>query len=69
MLNLIKFQKGNAIMPKNELKNRVRFSTTLEIDTNKRLKEFSQKTEIPVSKIVNNAINEYIENRDKSENS
>lgn len=55
-------------MPKNELKNRVRFSTTLEIDTNKRLKEFSQKTEIPVSKIVNNAINEYIENRDKSEN-
>lgn len=53
-------------MPKNELKNRVRFSTTLEIDTNKRLKELSQKTEIPVSKIVNNAINEYIENKENS---
>ena len=55
-------------MPKNELKNRVRFSTTLEIGTDKRLKEFSQKTEIPVSRIVNNAINEYIESRDKAEN-
>ena len=55
-------------MPKNELKNRVRFSTTLEIGTYKRLKEFSKKTEIPVSRIVNNAINEYMENRDKTEN-
>lgn len=55
-------------MSKNELKNRVRFSTTLEIGTYKRVKEFSQKTEIPVSRIVNNAINEYIESRDKSEN-
>nr|DAI05615.1 MAG TPA: repressor [Herelleviridae sp.] len=52
-------------MAKNELKNRVRFSTTLEIDINKNLKEFSQKTEIPISKIVNSAIKEYIENRSK----
>lgn len=55
-------------MPKNELKNRVRFSTTLEIDTDKRLKEFSQKTDIPISKIVNNAINEYLENKEKNTN-
>ena len=68
MLNLIKFYKGSEKKKKNELKNRVRFSTTLEIGTDKRLKEFSQKTEIPVSRIVNNAINEYIESRDKAEN-
>ncbi len=55
-------------MPKNELKNRVRFSTTLEIDTDKRLKEFSQKTDIPISKIVNNAINEYLDNKEKFRN-
>lgn len=50
-------------MSKNELKNRVRFSTTLELCTNKKLKDFSQKTEIPISKIVNNAINEYIDRK------
>ena len=55
-------------MSKNELKNRVRFSTTLEIDTDKRLKEFSQKTDIPISKITNNAINEYIDKKEKSTN-
>ena len=55
-------------MPKNELKNRVRFSTTLEIYTDKRLKEFSQKTDIPISKIVNNAINEYLDSKEKSTN-
>lgn len=51
-------------MSKNELKNRVRFSTTLEIETDKRLKEFSAKTDIPISKIVNNAVNDYIDKRD-----
>lgn len=51
-------------MSKNELKNRIRFSTTLELCTNKKLKDFSQKTEIPISKIVNNAINEYIERKE-----
>lgn len=50
-------------MPKNELKNRVRFSTTLEIDTDKKLKDFSAKTDIPISKIVNNAVNEYIDRK------
>lgn len=55
-------------MPKNELKNRVRFSTTLEIDTDRRLKEYSDKTDIPISKIVNNAINEYLANKEKNTN-
>lgn len=50
-------------MPKNELKNRVRFSTTLEIETEKKLKDFSAETDIPISKIVNNAVNEYINKR------
>ncbi len=54
-------------MPKNELKNRVRFSTTLEIETDKKLKDFSAETDIPISKIVNNAINEYIDKKRKSE--
>lgn len=64
MLNLIKLTKGTYIMSKNELKNRVRFSTTLEIETDKRLKEFSAKTDIPISKIVNNAVNDYIDKRE-----
>lgn len=51
-------------MSKNELKNRVRFSTTLEIETDKRLKEFSAKTDIPISKIVNNAVKDYIDKRE-----
>lgn len=50
-------------MAKNELKNRVRFSTTLEIDTDKKLKKFSAQTDIPISKIVNSAVNEYIDKK------
>lgn len=42
------------------LKNRVRFSTTLQKDTVKKLKEYSEITMIPISKIVNQAILEYI---------
>ena len=47
-------------MPKDELKNRVRFSTTLDKETEKKLKEFSKSTMIPISKIVDNAIITYI---------
>lgn len=42
------------------LKNRERFSTTLEKDVVQKLKEHSKKTMIPISKIVNQAIIEYI---------
>lgn len=49
-------------MPKDTLKNRVRISSTLSPSTNKKLKEFSCKTQIPISKIIENAILEYIEN-------
>lgn len=46
------------------LKNRVRFSTTLSIEVERSLKEYSKKTDIPVSKIVDKAIFEYLKSVD-----
>ena len=43
------------------LKNRERFSTTLDKQIVKELKEYSKKTMIPISKILDVAIKEYIE--------
>ena len=63
MLNLIKFMKGGANMPKDELKNRIRFSTTLDKAVEKQLKEYSKQTLIPISKIVDNALIAYISNK------
>jgi len=51
-------------MTDRELKNRVRFSTTLSIEVERMLKEYSKKTDIPVSKIVDKAILEYIKSVD-----
>lgn len=42
------------------LKNRERFSTTLDKETMKQLKDFSEQTMIPISKIVDMAICNYI---------
>lgn len=50
-------------MATDTLKNRVRISTTLKPETNNLLKEFSKKTQIPISKIVENAILYYISER------
>lgn len=50
-------------MANDTLKSRVRISTTLTPQTNELLKEFSQKTDIPISKIIEKAILEYIENK------
>lgn len=47
-------------MVKDSLKNRVRFSSTLSPEVDKALKEYSQKTMIPISKILGSAIMEYI---------
>lgn len=52
-------------MPKDELKNRVRFSTTLDKEVEKKLKDYSKQTMIPISKIVDSAIKEYIDMRRK----
>lgn len=39
------------------LKNRIRFCTTLNPETHERLKELSKETLIPISKLVDMAIN------------
>ncbi len=45
------------------LKNRYRFSTTLDKKTIEMLRDYSNKTMIPSSKIVDTAIREYIEKK------
>ena len=52
-------------MPKDSLKNRVRFSSTLSPEVEKELKEYSQKTMIPISKILDIAITEFINKESK----
>ena len=44
-----------------ELKNKVRFSSTLPIELSKQLKEHSGKTMIPISKLLEQAIKNYLE--------
>ena len=46
------------------LKNRVRFSTSLDKKTVEMLKKYSNKTMIPISKIVDMAVQDYIKERD-----
>lgn len=43
------------------LKNRVRFSTSLDKKTVQDLKEYSDRTMIPISKLVDVAVKEYME--------
>ena len=45
------------------LKNRVRFSTSLDKKTVQVLKEYSDKTMIPVSKIIDVAVQEYVDRK------
>lgn len=52
-------------MPKDELKNRVRFSTTLDKEVERKLKEYSKKTLIPISKLSDKAFTLLIEAADK----
>lgn len=46
-----------------DLKNRERLGTSLPIGLVKQLKDYSEKTMIPISKIIERAIEEYL--RDK----
>jgi len=48
-----------------DLKNRVRFSSTLPIELNQKLKECSEETMIPVSKILEKAITNYLNGLNK----
>lgn len=52
-------------MVKDSLKNRVRFSSTLSPEVDKALKEYSQKTMIPISKILDMAISEFVNKENK----
>lgn len=47
------------------LKNRERFSTTLDKETVKLLKDYSEKSMIPISKILDMAILSYINTQNK----
>lgn len=48
-----------------ELKNRTRFSSTLENDVYKMLKDYSAKSDIPITKILDKAVLMYIRSQDK----
>lgn len=52
-------------MVKDSLKNRVRFSSTLSPEVDKALKEYSQKTMIPISKMLDMAITEFVNKENK----
>jgi metal-responsive CopG/Arc/MetJ family transcriptional regulator len=47
------------------LKNRERLGTSLPIELVKQLKDYSEKTMIPVSKLIEKAIEEYLKKADK----
>lgn len=53
-------------MSKGELKNRIRFSTTLNKDVERKLKNYSNQTMIPISKIVDSAILNYLSGKSAS---
>ena len=42
------------------LKNRIRISTTFQPEKYKRLKEYSEKTSIPISKLIEKAIDAFL---------
>lgn len=44
-----------------ELKNRTRISSTLDNDIYRRLKEYSDKTDIPITKILDKSIAMYLD--------
>lgn len=48
-----------------ELKNRTRISSTLDNDIYKMLKEYSAKSNIPITKILDKAVATYIRSQGK----
>lgn len=58
--------KGEFFMAEQrELKNRTRFSTTLDNEILKKLKDYSSKTDVPLTKIMDRAIAMYLKSVDK----
>lgn len=48
-----------------ELKNRTRISSTLDNDIYRRLKEYSDKSDIPITKILDKAVVMYLDSTKK----
>ena len=44
-----------------DLKNRIRVSTTFQPELYQKLKEYSDKTSIPISKIIEKAITQFLD--------
>lgn len=53
--------KGDVAMYKDTLKNRVRFATTLSKESHEKLKRYAAKTMIPVSRLMDLAIEKLVE--------
>jgi hypothetical protein len=51
---------GGDIMKNRGLKNRTAISNAIDTNLLKRLKEYSQKTDIPISKLLDKAIEEFL---------
>lgn len=47
------------------LKNRERIGTTLPLELSKNLKDYSNKSMIPISKIIEKAIEEYLNKKEE----
>lgn len=48
-----------------QLKNRVRIDVTVDKDLYKRLKEYSERSMIPMSRIVEKAVIDYLDKEEK----
>lgn len=58
---IINLDKLKELITLGNLRNKVRFSTTLDKDINVKLKAYSDMTGIPISKIIAFALKEYLD--------
>lgn len=54
-------------MPKNVFKNRSQICTSLDNEILKKLKDYSAKTSIPISRILDKAVSAYLMSVDNSD--
>jgi len=52
-------------MANDTLKNKIRFSSTLSPEVNDMLKNYSKQSMVPISKILESALKEYIDKHSK----
>lgn len=58
-------RRTNYMATNRGLKNRTAISTAVDNEIYKKLKEYSDKTSIPISKIIDKALEMYLETVDK----